>query len=568
MIDQACIKQNQSRMATQRSSHDSVWAEIAGLCYPDLKNFMGGQVAQSKFMREQANSTSRHDPETVIQVERAVALFLSYVMPRGQRWQKLELADEALMAKVANQQWLELLERRLFGLRNMPENGFVTATNDSVWSLYTFGPQSMWVDDRWDTNTGRWAGIRYEAEFVGDVWIERDSTGLPLRIHRRLVLTAEAAMAKWKDKSPRCVKEAMAKDGGKNRQAEFEFLHIIEPNREYDPSRIDAKGKPWAGAYYAVNDDEVFDEGGYRSLPRLVSAYARRGGVNYGRSPAMVALPKIREVVEMDRDADWAAELSLLPPILTGDALGDNGVLELSALGVTEGGLDDRGNPLARPLQIEGDTTHADNRIAQKRAVIAQIFQTDIMQLNREYKSHISAARTEEEKAEKGVLLSPLALQETEWLSPMTTRELSIMGERGMMDDMPEEIMEYLQSAGTMGIRYNNGLTALQEAGKSAAFLSLAQQVGAVAAFDPSYIQRFNREYPPERVIPELGRIAGVPAAMRATEDERAAFDAEQARQQQLQQILQAVPALAGAAKDVASASMPQGGMPVPGMPG
>lgn len=568
MIDQACIKQNQSRMATQRSSHDSVWAEIAGLCYPDLKNFMGGQVAQSKFIREQQNQISRHDPETVIQVGRAVALFMSYVMPRGQRWQRLELADEGLMAKVRNQQWMEMLERRLFALRNQPENGFVTATNDSVTSLYTFGPQSMWVDDRWDANTGKWAGIRYESEFVGDVWIERDGTGLPLRIHRRLMLTAEAAMAKWKEKSPRCVKEAMRKDGGKNSQSEFEFLHIIEPNRKYDPERIDHLGKAWAGGYYAVNDDELFDVGGYRSLPRLVSAYSRRGGVNYGRSPAMDALPKIREVVEMERDADWASELALLPPILTADGVLDHGVLELSALGVTEGGLDDHGNPLARPIQIQGDTTGAEQRIAQKRAVIAQIFMTDVMQLNRDYKSHIPAARIEEEKAEKGVLLSPLALQETEWLSPMTTRELSIMVERGLMDDMPDEIVEYLREAGTMGIRYDNGLTALQEAGKSAAFLALAQQVGAVAAFDPSYIERFNREYPPERVIPELGRIAGVPAAMRSTEEERAAMDAEKQRQMQLQQVLAAVPALAGAAKDVAAASAPQGGMPVPGMPG
>ncbi|KAH2809035.1 hypothetical protein KXV85_005822, partial [Aspergillus fumigatus] len=159
---------------------------IVSLCYPDLKNFMGGQITQSKFIREQAQAISRHDPETVILVERAVALFISYVMPRGQRWQKLELGDEGLMAKVANQQWIEVLERRLFALRNMPESGFVTATNDSVWSLYTMGPQSMWVDDRWDANTGKWAGIRYESEFVGDIWIERDATGLPLRIHRRL----------------------------------------------------------------------------------------------------------------------------------------------------------------------------------------------------------------------------------------------------------------------------------------------------------------------------------------------------------------------------------------------
>ena len=39
---------------------------------------------------------------------------------------------------------------------------------------------------------------------------------------------------------------------------------------------------------------------------------------------------------------------------------------------------------------------------------------------------------------------------------------------------MPPAVGEYLRSAGTLGIRYDNGLTAMQEAGKSAAFLSVA----------------------------------------------------------------------------------------------
>lgn len=120
--------------------------------------------------------------------------------------------------------------------------------------------------------------------------------------------------------------------------------------------------------------------------------------------------------------------------------------------------------------------------------------------------------------------------------------------------DAPPEVAEYLAWSGGFGIKYDNGLTAMQEAGKSAAFLNLAQQVGLLAQFDPNVVEDFKREYPMSKVVPELGRIAGVPASMRATEEERAAYDAKKAEEAQLQQLIQAAPALAGAAKDAAQA--------------
>ncbi|WP_343609352.1 portal protein [Novosphingobium sp.] len=555
MFDPNNIRLNQARMEKNRSTHDRYWTEIAALCYPELESFQGGQMKQSPWMRNQVRSVGSHDPYTVEAVQDGVSLFESYVMPRGQRWQKLALGDEELMKDVEVLQWLEKVEIRLFGLRNDPESGFVANIHDSAMSLFTFGPQSLWVDDRYD-DYGRWAGLRYESEYIGDIWVERDASGRIIRIHRRIVMTAEQAHIKWGAKAPELVRKAM-EGNAKNQQQEFEFLHVIERNTKMDANRIDAAGKPWLGCYYSVSDNAVFDIGGYHSLPRLVSSFRRPGNVTYGRSPAMTALPLIRKCMQIDWDRSLGAELRLLPPLLTADNELDNAVLELRALGVTEGGLNDRGEPLVKEFLTQSDANDAEKLYAEARQLEDKIFFRDMLQLDREYKSHIPAARIEEERSEKGILLAPLSMQEAEWLSPMTAREMTLMARHGMMDDMPDKVKAYLHAQGTLGLKYDNGLTQLQEAGKSAAFLSVAGQIGSLAQFNPQYVEFFNREYPPEKVITELGRIAGIPASMRSTEEERAAFDQQQAQKAQLDQLLAAAPALAGAAKDAAAAGQP-----------
>jgi hypothetical protein len=565
MIDPTKVKANQSRMEAARSTHDSLWAEIARLVYPEQNNqLFGGSMRGSKWMREQATTTTAHEPYAAQALEDGVSLFESYVMPRGQRWQRLTLADDALMRKVVNQQWVEAKEKQLFSLRNDPRSGFTSAVHESAMSLFSFGPQSLWLDVRRD-QLGQIAGLSYQSEFIGDVWIERDAEGNPMRLHRRIELTAEAALAKWGDDAPPKVREAMTGTNA-NPAKPFHFLHVIEPNLAFDPERIDAKGKVWSAGYYCEASDMMFKTGGYNTLRRIVSAFHRANKSTWGRSPTMKVLPTIRLEQEMWLDRAFAAELKLKPPLLLPDD--DIDVVEIKPFGMTYGGLDERGNPMVREMLTGSDATDARELSGEAKALIDRAFYRDLLQLNREYKSHIAAARVAEETAEKGTLLSPLANQEQWWLSPMTEAELVMMAEIGLFDDAPPEVAEYLASEGGIGIKYDNGLTAMQEAGKSAAFLNVAGQVAVLAQIDPSVVEDFKREFPMSKVIPELARIAGVPASMRATEDELAQYDAEKAQQAQLQQLLAAAPALAGAAKDAASAGAMggAGGMPMGGM--
>ena len=557
LLEAKAIEANHARMESARSAHDTLWAEIATLVFPRQSQFFGGGLEAAGWNKWNTSAAVMHDAYTAQALEDGVSAFEGYVIPRGQRWQKLELGDEALMRKVHVRAWLEQVEMRLFALRNDPMSGFAGAVHESGMSLFSFGAQSMWVDKRRDRATGRVIGLSYQSEFIGDIWIECDAQGYPMRIHRRFRLTAEAAWLEWGDKCPPKVAAAANNDKENERTREFAFLHVIEPNMRMEPGRLDAKGKPWLAAYYSAEDKAVFMEGGSNSLPRIVSRFARSPNADWGYSPTMTVLPMVRQLQAITLDRTIAAEMTLKPPILAQDDELDGPLLEVKPYGITYGGLDERGEPAFRTWFDHGDATDAEKLVIDARALIDRVFYRDLLQLNREIKSHVSAAKVMEEVAEKGLLLSPLARQENEWLSRMTQRELALMEEIGMLDDMPGEVADYFEDQGRLDIRYDNTLSHMQEAGKSVAFMNLAQQVGLLAQYDNTYLDDFKREYPPSKVLPELGRIAGVPAAMQATDDDRAAFDQQKAQAAELEALLKAAPAIGGAVRDLSGAAQP-----------
>lgn len=548
MISAESVKANQARMETARSGYDGHWAEVARLVYPEMDGFYGGGMAGWNRM----NSPKRaemHSPYAAQALEDGVSLFEGFVMPRGQRWQKLEL-DPYLMKSVRVQQWVEEKELLLFRLRHDPESGFIGAVHESAMSLYAFAAQSMWVDRRYSPVTGQPLGLSYEAEFIGELFVEWDASGNVMRVHRRFALTAQQARRKFGAATPAAVNKAL---DGHNKQPDqqFQFVHVIEPNTAFDPGRIDARGKPWEAAYYVEgSDDEVFLRGGYRTMPRIVSTFTRGLRDSWGFSPTMRVLPQIRLEQEITRDRVFGAELRLLPPLLSTDDELDGAIIEMRGLGITYGGLDDRGNPLLRTFLDAADSMDAEKLVMEARAAIDKAFGRDLLQINREMKTHISATRIQEELAEKGVLLAPLARQEAAWLAPMTVRELDLMADMGLFDDMPGEVAEYFASEGAFGWKYDNQLTRMMQAQDSAAFLSLAEQVAGLAQFDNTVIDDFRREYPMDKVMRVLGTNAGVPASMKATDEEKAAFDQQKAAAAQQQQLLAALPAISDVAKN------------------
>lgn len=553
MFEVKRIEANQARMESARAAFDSLRGEIADLVLPEQAGFNARYLSQGRSL-----TNVQYDEYAALSLEDGVSGFEGFLMPRGQKWQKISLGDEKLMESVPVQQWLERKAALIFKMRNDPESGFTNSVHTSGQSLFGFGEQSMWNDKRYD-GFGRFVGLSYQNEHLSGIFVENDAEGAPFRIHRKFTLTAEQALLKWKEKAPPKVREAM--DPAKpSPEQTFEFIHVIERNDRMLVGRLDAAGMTWKACYYSRTDKAVFEIGGYRVQRRIVSRWGKASNEDYGRGPAGKVLAAIRATQIMMQDRVLATEMAVKPPLLAPSDDLDQAIIALGPFGITYGGLDEMGRDTLKTFLGSIDLTGAKELHDELHGYIDRVFYRDLMQINRELKTHISAARTMEEIGEKGIMLSPMARQEGEWFSPLLNSELDLLWDEGFLDDMPPEIADYFHKGGGVHVIYDNNLSRMQEATAAAGYLRTAEQVASIAQFDPSAVQAFTREYPLSKVIPGLGDVNGIPAKWRATDEEKAAEDEQKQQQIQLETLLKAAPALSSSVKNVSEAAAANGG--------
>lgn len=544
MFDATRIIADQEAMAQERRPFETMMQECAELLLPRQSNFRNiSQAVQGRTLH-----TRIFDEYAQQALEQGVSLFEGYVMPRGQIWQRWEFADDDLMKSQRVRAWTDAKNMQLFALRNDPRSGFTGQTHESIASLFAFGMQSMWPDIRRDV-AGNKVGLSYKSEFIGQIFVREDAQGLIETIHHAFPLRARQAVGKWGDKAPEAARKAMQ---DKQPETELNFIHVITPNRQYEAGRLDAAGMPWAGCFLCKEDNEIFQTGGYRVMPRIVSRFINAPNESYGRCPAFTILPAVRATQQMMVDIMVASELAARPPLGAADDMMDQ-TIRYAAGEVTYGAIDARGQQKLRSLIEQADIQPAMAMLDKLHGHIDRAFFVDMLQIRNDLKSHVTDSQLYQREEEKGILLGPFGNQETEWLSPQQEREIDLMDQLGLFDDMPGEIKEAMDGGVGMKTVYDNGLSRAQEAGAAAGYFRMREQYAGAAQNDPEAWAAFNRKYPPAKVLDKLGRINGVPASWEATDEERQAAEASDAQRQSMQDALAALGPVTDAAKNLSS---------------
>lgn len=551
MWDGKEVEADQAEMETARSAFDTMMREAAIWFLPGHQQL--DAVKMPGGFRGPQNDVRIFDPHAQQSVDTAVSIFEGYVMPRGQIWQRWTLPSPELMKLRHVREWVEAKNLRLFQLRNDPKSGFTGQTHQSIASLLVMGGQAMWPDIRRDWR-GQAIGLSYKSDFVGQVYVKTDHQGLVSTVHYTFSLTAEKAETMFGDKAPEKVKKAI-RDNLKS--TEFRFIHAVKPNRRFDPSRIDEYGKPWAGCYVLRDDGEVFREGGYRAMPRIVSRYETAPNEDYGRCPAFKLLPAVKACQQLVQDLILASELAAMPPMGAHSDMLDETV-RYAAHQITYGAIDHRGNRKLVPLIEGADMSGSFEMLGKLQQLIDRGFFNDLLAIRQDLKSHVTDSQLYGREEEKGILLNPLANQETEWFSPMLDREVDLMDEMGEFEDMPGEVGEALEDGmGLLDVSYDNGLSRAQEASEAAGYFRTMEQLTPVFQVEGpggETWQRFTEKWPLDKAMDQLGRINGIPASWEASEDERKGKADANAQKAQLGELLAAAPIMAKSAKDLAGA--------------
>ncbi len=556
MWDAKDIKRDQANMEQARLGFDEMMRESAIWFLPRHQQF--NAIHMPGGTRGPQNDVRIFDPHAQQSVEQAVSLFEGYVMPRGQIWQRWQLPDPELMKLRHVREWVETKNMRLFKLRNDPRSGFTGQTHESIASLLVMGMQSMWPDVRRDM-AGNPIGFSYRSDFIGQVYVETDAQGLVSKVHYTFTWTAAKANQKWGKDAPESVKKAM-RDNTPDR--ELRFLHAIKPNTRWDPSRIDEMGKPWLGCFYSFTDEQVFKSGGYRSMPRVVSRYTTAPNEDYGRCPAFSVLPAVKAAQQLMRDMILASELNAMPPLGAHSDMLDE-TIKYAAHQITYGAIDHRGNRKVAPLVEPSDMSGSMAILERLQGLIDRAFFVDMLQIRQDMKSHVTDSQLYQREEEKGILLAPLANQETEWFSVMLDREIDLMDEVGELDDMPGEVLEALDGGmDLLDVSYDNGLSRAQEAGAAAGYWRMLEQFTPIFQGDTTGEAwgKFIQKYPLDKVLDNMGRINGVPASWEATEDERAQAEAAALHRSKTQDLITALPSIGKSVKDLSDAAATNAG--------
>lgn len=132
---------------------------------------------------------------------------------------------------------------------------------------------------------------------LGSFCIQNNDKGEVAVLYREFVLTAAQAVAQFGiDKVSRVIKRAYELG---NLEAEFYFLHAIEPREDRDLSSSSNLDMEWASYYIELGAEGqgILKESGFPYFPCIVPRWQVSGNEPYGISPAIKALPDIKQLM-------------------------------------------------------------------------------------------------------------------------------------------------------------------------------------------------------------------------------------------------------------------------------
>ena len=535
-----------SQLQLFRNVFAAQWEETSELIWPEYRNtFYYGNYnwPGTKKTDRQIDSTG------ALALSRFGAICDSLLTPRNMLWHQLGANNDYVMKDRASRLWFEQATKILFRERYAHPANFSSQNQQGWKALGAFGNDGMFVDEL-DTSYGDPPGLRYKQIPLGEIFIRENHQGIVDGFIRWFRLSARQAWQKWGQSGRFPPSLIPALEG--NSETLFDFLHRVGPRSDYDPTRLDAKGKRFYSYYVAMSDKMLLAEGGYYSFPMPFGRYEQAPQESYGRGPAQMVLPALKTLNAEKRVFLKQGHRAADPVLLTAD----DGVVDFSMRpgALNKGGMTADGKMLVGVLP-SGNIQITKEMMAEEKSLINDAFLVTLFQILTE-SPQMTATEVIERTNEKGILLAPtLGRQQSEYLGPLIHRELDILARQRKLPPMPGRLRE---AKGEYAVVYTSPLARAMRAQQAAGFMRTVETVKELVNItqDPTLLFPFNFT----TAIPAIAEIQSVPESWMAGPDEIAAkmkqFQASQQRQQQLQ----AMPAQAAMlkAQAVAQKNNPQ----------
>ena len=523
-----------AQLQTWRNVAAQQWEEVAELILPTSRN----TFYYGSFNFPGQKKTDRQvDATGAMALTRFSAILDSLLTPRNMTWHNLAASNDYVMKDRRVRLYFEEVTRRLFHYRYQPIANFSAQNSSQYQGLGAFGTANLLIDRYMGHDGAR--GLRYKHLPLGEMFLRENHQGLVDGFCRWFRLTAVQAQQLFgADKIGDQIKAALEQKS----QMPFEFLHRVCPRDDYDPDRLDAKGKIYASYYISLIDKKLLREGGYNSFPVASSRYEQTPGEIYGRSPAMMVLPALKTLNSEKKDFLVQGHRAVAPVLLTTE----DGVVNMSFRNgaMNAGGWSEDGHPLVGTLP-HGNIQVSKEMMDEEKALIEGAFLTDLFKVLLGDPKIFTATQIVEMMAQRGILIAPtIGRQQSEYLGPMIDREMDVLNSMGLLPPMPGLLKE---AKGEYKVIYSSPLARDMRSQEVAGFqrtLELALTI-ANATQDPAPLDPFDFD----TAIPEIAQIQSSPERWMASPEKIAQKRKNRSDAQQQQQQVQALPAQAAMLK-------------------
>lgn len=540
MVDVTHHLQRLENLRTHRSNWDAQWEEAAARLIPAHRNTFTDRGGTQYRSPGQKKTELLFDSTAALALSRFASVIESLATPQGQTWHRLVPADESLARNRQVKVYLDRLNSILFRHRYRSAANFVGQIQKTYMSYGAYGNGLLFVDG--DLLDG---GLRYKNLHLGEVYVAENHQGVVDTAYRSFHMTIRQIIDEFSEDGtiPESIRK-MASDPNKMTEP-FEIVHAVYPRDSYDPERRDGKGMPFASVYIFVQEQKVLREGGYNTFPAPMMRYSQFTGETYGRGPAQVVLPSIK-VLNEEKKTVLKQGHRVVDPVLLAHDDGVVGTFSLRPGAMNIGGVNSQGRPLIQPLPT-GNLMAGKEMMDDERAVINDAFLITLFQILVEGPSRMTATEVLERTREKGMLIAPTTGRlQSEFLGPLIEREIDVLEQQDVLPPPPPILAE---AGGAFEIEFDAPMSRMARSENAAGFMRSLDTALAFfeATQDPSPLDWFDFD----TAMPAIQDINGAPTEWTRTAEEVAEIRRQRAQQQEMQQAVEAAPALASAAKTI-----------------
>jgi hypothetical protein len=447
-------------------------------------------------------------------------------------WFKLGLYDEGFMRIKAITEWIDEVQRRMYAA--FARSNFYNSVHKIYKEEIGYG-QAVAIMDEDPEKV-----FRFTVLTCGEYALaENDNSQVDTMYHIMWIQARQMEMRGW-TLPEEVQKELKEGDTPGNPYKYFRVLHVIQPRRNYDPDKKDAKNFPIEAIYISLDckDNPVLHTSGYREQSLMAPRWETNTNSPYGRSPGHDVLPDVKMLQEETADYLSALQKTVDPPLKSSGSLKyDVGHVAGSITYTPDVAQADALKPI---YEVQLNIRDMKEAIQDTRAQIRDGLYNDLFLMIIDAKPGMTATEVAERHEEKLLMLGPvIERQFHELLDPIIDRAFSIMLRKGLLPDPPKELLERLpegQNIVSLKVEYISLLAQAQKLVTTQSIRAVSDYVYASAQFKPEGLDKLNID----KAIDAFQESTGAPASMINSDEEvtviRKIRAAQIARQQAMEQ--------------------------------